>query len=81
MSPRWGFSRRSSPAFAVGGLGYEPDPREPMTGWTITPYGGWSCFQCGERFTDWQKAEIHFGPRPGMIVACQRGPELPLDGC
>jgi hypothetical protein len=60
-----------SPAFSVGGLGFEPIPGFRTTeGWTFTPYGGWSCYHCGARFDHWLAAERHFGKTPDDIPAC-----------
>jgi hypothetical protein len=65
------FSRRTSPAFAVGGLGYEPESGVRSDyGVTFTPYGGWACYHCGERFTHWLDAERHFGKTPKELPAC-----------
>jgi hypothetical protein len=69
--PETGFSRNTSPAFTVGGLGFEPDPRAPDTGWNFVPYGGWVCFQCGERFTSVSAAGAHFGSRPEIPPECR----------
>jgi len=85
MAASVGFSRRTSPAFAVGGLGYEPIPERPQEGWNIVPFGGWICFHCAERFPPtWagqRAARRHFGAQPSRIVSCLRDTDLPLEGC
>jgi len=78
------FSLRTSPAFVIGGLGWEPDPRDPRRGWNDIPYGGWVCFHCADRFPPTtagiDAAGRHFGPGGGL-PRCKLGPNLPLEGC
>lgn len=80
------FSRRSTPAFAAGGLGWEPDPRDPSKGWIEIPFAGWVCFHCAERFLPTPRgrrlAQLHFGSDPFRLPRCRRDPAvLPLEGC
>lgn len=35
------------------------------------PPDGWVCFHCGERFTSYGTAEMHFGARPEDMAACR----------
>ena len=34
------------------------------------PTHGWTCFHCGENFTDYGAASDHFGNPPGSVEAC-----------
>lgn len=43
------------------------------------PYGGWSCFHCGERFTHWLWAQRHFGTTPDTLPACIGSGEAVVD--
>lgn len=72
MGVRQGFSRRSTPAFVTGGLNWEPDPAKPDEGTITVPFGGWSCFHCGDRFTSARAAAKHFGPSVEAPPICVR---------
>lgn len=39
------------------------------------PEHGWTCFHCGETFTDRHLARDHFGHYPSAYPACQLAPE------
>jgi len=67
---RTGFSRRSSPAFHVGPLAWEPSPEDPTTGFNSVPPGGWRCFHCGDVFYRADHARRHFGVTPAEIPSC-----------
>lgn len=73
---RKGFSRRTSPAFAVGGLGFEPNPRRPGEGWNFAPLAGWRCYHCGENFTSFRTAAAHFGRNSDVPPLCLRVADL-----
>jgi hypothetical protein len=55
-------TRRSSPAFSIGGVSYLDWAGELSE--IVPPPGGWACFSCGERFYTVRSALKHFGP-PG----------------
>ena len=44
--------------------------KEGETDTYTAPEHGWSCFHCGETFTKYGEALLHFGPDPGAKVAC-----------
>jgi hypothetical protein len=58
-------SARSSPAFSIGGLTYDP-----VTETMAVPLSGWVCFHCGERCLTVHDARLHFGDDPGAKPAC-----------
>ncbi|HEX5213296.1 MAG TPA: hypothetical protein VFW22_16345 [Pseudolabrys sp.] len=58
-------SSRSSPAFAIGGINYDPARHVH----DVPPYG-WRCFHCNEHFTTIRDARLHFGADPDAAPAC-----------
>lgn len=66
-------SRRSTPAFAIGGIPYL-DHMGEVTSIEDCPPTGWRCFHCNMHFTHWRAALRHFGmPGAKKIPLCIRG--------
>lgn len=60
-------SRRTSPSFAIGGVSHLDHTDQPGDASVVPPEGGWRCFHCAMRFTNWRAAYRHFGdPSPGV---------------
>lgn len=60
-------SYRSTPAFAKGGLEYDPETDTFDVG-TIP----WRCFHCNQIFTSRKAARLHFGETPEATPECQQ---------
>lgn len=52
-------------------------PADASTDTYTPPPHGWTCFHCGDTFTDERSARTHFGPtpqsEPGCILKLQQG--------
>jgi len=64
-------TRRTTPAFATGGVSYLDHMGETTTISQPTPTG-WRCFHCNDHFWNWRDAARHFGypgeqPRPTCV--------------
>lgn len=65
MSSEVAVTRRSSPAFAIGGVSWvQPDGKH------YDPPCGYLCFHCGAYFRHWLYASRHFGKTPEDLPAC-----------
>ena len=69
-------SRRSSPAFAIGGVSWL-DQSDECHDIVVPPEGFWRCFICDDRFYSVRAALRHFGVEPKKPPRCLATPPSP----